>query len=246
MKKNLIYMFLGAVIFSILYSIYLVSDNNRKSAVFDSSNAFPDKNAVDVQVETEKKINSGSRPLAKSFKSSSSTYENEDLSYVENSSEQDKVYLDSELPEIEDKFINVVEKDGQQRMFISSTEIYSLAYSDVVSLMDSFYNQSSGKSSSYTLMYDDFLNGASRNSGLGINLDRVVCGEVLCMATFSYQDSTTIKDFFRQLNRSENRLDTRASLLLFSEKSTFSENQRFAISFSTSGSDVRGFTQSGR
>lgn len=146
------------------------------------------------------------------------------------------------LAQKEAEFVRTSTRDDTERSFVSSNKIRELHYHQLVKLMDDIEAVSTNQAIEYTMQYSDFFLDKTKQNQAGVSVDRLSCGEKLCIALLNYHEKDSIGAFFDSLREEPQRLKSRASLLLSSEKYGYTEQQKFAVLFSTAGSKVVGFS----
>lgn len=146
------------------------------------------------------------------------------------------------LAQKEAEFIHAKIRNDTESAFISSNKVTELHYHQLVKLMDDIEAVSTNQAIEYTMQYSDFFLDKTKQNQAGVSVDRLSCGEKLCIALLNYHEKDSIGIFFDSLREEPQRLKSRASLLLASEKYGYTEQQKFAVLFSTAGSKVVGFS----
>ena len=144
----------------------------------------------------------------------------------------------------ETQFIRTVLRNGSPRFYLSVSKLNALKYDELVSVMDDIEAVSTNEAIEYTMQYSEFFFDKTKQHQAGVSVDRLSCGEQLCIALFNYHEKDSIRAFFNSLRDGQHTLNAKASMLITSEKQGYSEQQKFAVLFSTAGSKITGFSQS--
>src|SRR5690606_17617506 len=114
------------------------------------------------------------------------------------------------LAQKEAEFIHAVSRNDTLHFYVSVNKLSGLKYDELVNLMDDIEEFSTNQATEYAMQYSDFFVDKTGQHQAGVAVDRLSCGEQLCIALFHYIEKDSIRAFFKSLRNGQQTLNANA------------------------------------